>query len=312
MVNKETVYKQSEEIYRKGFLVISREYGQAPNGNSFNGSWVVRNINTGEYVDHDRYSNDLFERHGFKREEFGDSKELFEMAVVDLLKKKLSTFGFEFNVPFGKDMLCIRHTGGEYGLQNIPGSTKVHHLEVNYWENDGEDGFYSTQPQNFHPEDIDVAIDCFIGRAKSLIPSCAYPSKHCLSIEDIYKRSAEKDAIPLLDTHIEILKGNAVSVCAFSTDTANEEYLNRVFHIAADFAGKLGPRFKLTIEQVLKELIENYVPKILVDDNRKERRLLVVFEERKVYCMWGDELDELVKDEKGDYDGDELPSSMKV
>lgn len=425
MTNKETVYKQSEEIYRKNNLVISREYGQTLNGNSFNGSWVVRNINTGEYVDHDRYCNDLFERHGFNREEFSDSKELFEMSVVALLKKNLSTFGFKFNIPFGKNKLCIRHTGGEYGLQNIPGSTHVYHFEVNYFESMEEDGFYSTQPQYFHLDDINEAIDCFVSRAKSLRPYCSYDSKHCLSIEDIHNRTVEKTVVEcgkfqgkvafedvisprvkmeiymgevgdkanlkakltgLLDAAMVVnnpLFGHMwkdVVLGLFDKHGWFEEILNQPYRnksilvieagrvpevgkfddmqlsfsfipavsdhgddspavaglvvespitipVAGDESSfsRTDPRVlmcatldlscgdekgvanvlkqicnqivnikgyshSLTPEYVFNGLVENYLEKILSDNNRKNRRLFVVFEQSKVYCIWGEEL----------------------
>lgn len=41
--------------------VIAREYGKTPNGNALNGAWVLRS-ETGEWIDHDRYINDLAER----------------------------------------------------------------------------------------------------------------------------------------------------------------------------------------------------------------------------------------------------------
>lgn len=44
------------------FHVITREYGVSPQGNALQGAWVCRNYHTGEYIDHDRYRVDLFER----------------------------------------------------------------------------------------------------------------------------------------------------------------------------------------------------------------------------------------------------------
>lgn len=40
---------------------LSREYGNSPNGNPFDGKWVYRD-NKGNVVDHDRYRNDIIER----------------------------------------------------------------------------------------------------------------------------------------------------------------------------------------------------------------------------------------------------------
>ncbi|AEH03544.1 hypothetical protein AVT69_gp119 [Pseudomonas phage PhiPA3] len=65
MIDKEAVFKTEEEILMKGDLVMCREYGLSPNGNPLNGVWVIRNRKTGQYIDHDRYSNDLKERHDF-------------------------------------------------------------------------------------------------------------------------------------------------------------------------------------------------------------------------------------------------------
>lgn len=39
---------------------VQREFGQSPNGNPLNGAWVLRKND--EYIDHDRYRNDLAER----------------------------------------------------------------------------------------------------------------------------------------------------------------------------------------------------------------------------------------------------------
>lgn len=42
--------------------VMQREMGKSPNGNEFDNRWVLRDPQ-GCYLDHDRYSNDLAERH---------------------------------------------------------------------------------------------------------------------------------------------------------------------------------------------------------------------------------------------------------
>lgn len=41
---------------------MAREEGPIPNGNQFNGAWVLRDAR-GAYVDHDRYRFDLEGRH---------------------------------------------------------------------------------------------------------------------------------------------------------------------------------------------------------------------------------------------------------
>lgn len=46
---------------------IGREYGKTPNGNGLNGAWVLRGGN-GEWLDFDRYINDLAERNDIKLE----------------------------------------------------------------------------------------------------------------------------------------------------------------------------------------------------------------------------------------------------
>lgn len=38
--------------------IMEREYGPTPNGNEFNGSWVLRD-DKGEYVGHGRYRYDM-------------------------------------------------------------------------------------------------------------------------------------------------------------------------------------------------------------------------------------------------------------
>jgi len=48
-------------------LVISREYGIHPvSGMPMQGVWVLRNYHTGEFIDSDRYWNDLTERHNLE------------------------------------------------------------------------------------------------------------------------------------------------------------------------------------------------------------------------------------------------------
>lgn len=47
-------------------IVATREYGLSPTGNPLKGAWVLREINTGKYLDHDCNRNDLFERNKIK------------------------------------------------------------------------------------------------------------------------------------------------------------------------------------------------------------------------------------------------------
>lgn len=45
---------------------VAREYATlSPNGNLFNGHWVLRDA-TGKYLDHDQYRSDLAERQNIK------------------------------------------------------------------------------------------------------------------------------------------------------------------------------------------------------------------------------------------------------
>lgn len=39
---------------------LTREYGKSPNGNNYNGQWVLRDSDN-KYVYHDRYRNDIAE-----------------------------------------------------------------------------------------------------------------------------------------------------------------------------------------------------------------------------------------------------------
>jgi len=43
---------------------IQREYGKTPNGNDLNGRWVLRK--QGEFIDFDKYRNDLLERYDLR------------------------------------------------------------------------------------------------------------------------------------------------------------------------------------------------------------------------------------------------------
>lgn len=55
-------------------LIMKREYGKSPAGNDYNGNWVARTID-GEYVDHDKYQNDLvprLEKQGFNLIKVGE------------------------------------------------------------------------------------------------------------------------------------------------------------------------------------------------------------------------------------------------
>lgn len=60
---KDRFSESEERIYRNSKYVISREFGIAPNGNRFGGMWVVREIKTGEYVEHSAHRHDLIEKY---------------------------------------------------------------------------------------------------------------------------------------------------------------------------------------------------------------------------------------------------------
>lgn len=52
----------SDNEYRSDIgLLLKREYGKTPNGNEVNGRWVLRSSD-GEWIDMDKYSNDLADR----------------------------------------------------------------------------------------------------------------------------------------------------------------------------------------------------------------------------------------------------------
>ncbi len=54
-----------------GTIVVAREYsGLTPNGNAFNGRWVLRE--NGNFVDVDKYRNDLFERNELEGEDINE------------------------------------------------------------------------------------------------------------------------------------------------------------------------------------------------------------------------------------------------
>jgi hypothetical protein len=47
-------------------IVAAREYGLSTTGNPLKGAWVLRELNTGKYLDHDYNRHDLFERNKIK------------------------------------------------------------------------------------------------------------------------------------------------------------------------------------------------------------------------------------------------------
>lgn len=64
-------YATIQELYRLVVsgesLVVTREYGIHPkSGQPMKGMWVMRNWNTGEFIDSDCYINDLAARHNFE------------------------------------------------------------------------------------------------------------------------------------------------------------------------------------------------------------------------------------------------------
>ncbi|MCY1284748.1 hypothetical protein D9M68_19640 [compost metagenome] len=55
--------ESNERIYQNKQHVIAREFGLAPNGEMFGGQWVVRNVKTGEYLEHSAYRHDMIEKY---------------------------------------------------------------------------------------------------------------------------------------------------------------------------------------------------------------------------------------------------------
>jgi hypothetical protein len=54
-----TLEEQDDSSYLgEDGTTMKREYGETPNGNNLNGSWVLRDSN-GEWVDFNQYRNDL-------------------------------------------------------------------------------------------------------------------------------------------------------------------------------------------------------------------------------------------------------------
>lgn len=63
-----SAYNTMSQVFFKDDMVMSREYGiNHLNNEPFGGFWVVRNKETGEYIDNSRYSNDLIDKYGFNR-----------------------------------------------------------------------------------------------------------------------------------------------------------------------------------------------------------------------------------------------------
>jgi len=52
----------NHEYYQGDSHIMKREFGKTPNGNEFDGKWVLRDME-GNFIGHDRYRNDLAERH---------------------------------------------------------------------------------------------------------------------------------------------------------------------------------------------------------------------------------------------------------
>lgn len=62
-MKKQLIKITEDQLYKSddGY-VMSREYGEKPNGCLIGGNWVLRGP-TGEYLDSDQYRHDLIERH---------------------------------------------------------------------------------------------------------------------------------------------------------------------------------------------------------------------------------------------------------
>lgn len=188
MTNKETIYKQSEEYYRKGNVVIAREYGKHENGNMFGGCWVARAIGTGDYIDNDRNRMDLFERLGFKDEEFTGRRDPIMAGLIFMLTKMLSTPGYRFWFPIVNGYLVIENRKGAVLFEESGNKEYLDYLEVSYCQTNGRGGESCLQPQKFHPADVAEAVECFIGRTMSLQPANEYHSKAADTLPRILAR----------------------------------------------------------------------------------------------------------------------------
>lgn len=188
MTNKETIYKQSEEYYRKGNVVIAREYGKHENGNMFGGCWVARAISTGEYIDNDRNRMDLFERLGFKDEEFSGYHDPIRASLILMLTTELPTPGKRYWVRISDGFLVIENRRGGVYFEESGNKEYLDYLEVVYRQPNSHNGERCLNPQKFHPADIAEAIECFIGRAMSLQPTKEYSSKAADTLPRILAR----------------------------------------------------------------------------------------------------------------------------
>lgn len=64
------IMKMNPDLNKGGYIsdnnwTMCREYGKTPNGNLLNGNWVLRDANS-NWIDFDKYRNDLAERHDFQ------------------------------------------------------------------------------------------------------------------------------------------------------------------------------------------------------------------------------------------------------
>lgn len=301
MSNKETVYKQSEEYYRKGDLVIAREYGKHENGNMFGGCWVARKINTGEYVDNDRSRALLFERLGFKEEEFNGQRDPIMVGLILMLNTMLPTPGYRFWVPVVNGYLVIENRKGSVYFEKSGNKEYLDYLEVGCWQSNGNNGEICIQPQKFHPADVAEAVECFIGRAMSLQPTKEYRSKAADTLPSILAREKILRATNALSFGVEVLnpipvvseehlspefKEKVKMTAWLDFSRKDGSYITRVFKNIAPHVGSF-PGYAFTPENIFKGLSENYVDIILADDRRDTHRLVIVFEQDKVYCMWG-------------------------
>ena len=55
----------NDTCYEGKLFVMKRENGYTPNGNKLDGRWVLRN-RKGEWIDFDKYRNELAERNGLQ------------------------------------------------------------------------------------------------------------------------------------------------------------------------------------------------------------------------------------------------------
>lgn len=195
--SKDTVLLQNAVHFQKKGIVISREYGRHENGNKFKGQWVARDSDSGEYLDNSIILDELFSKFGFSYSDFGGAKDPFQEAVKEHLRTAMKTENYRFKLPMQSGRLEIRYDVSTWCLGGGFGSQRVPLISVTFFERMGENNYESVQPQYFHCDDLEEAIECFMTRGTSLTPSRAVPHKRCDNLEGIYVRNMmNKSSIP--------------------------------------------------------------------------------------------------------------------